>query len=84
MIRNVMTVSIAGSLVKAWIVGPLKHDQELAFWVQERGALPRGRPTPGGEDWLANPVLPEDILREAVSPLCSATLLLEMAKQTAQ
>ena len=33
---------------------------------QERGALPRGRPTPGGEDWLANPVLPEDILREAV------------------
>lgn len=35
--------------------------------VQERGALPRGRPTPGGEDWLANPVLPEDILREAVS-----------------
>lgn len=34
--------------------------------LQERGALPRGRPTPGGEDWLANPALPEDILREAV------------------
>ena len=35
--------------------------------LQERGALPRGGPVPGGEDWLANPVLPEDILREAVS-----------------
>lgn len=36
--------------------------------VQERGALPRPGPTPGGEDWLANPALPEDILREAVRP----------------
>lgn len=35
--------------------------------LQERGALPRPGPTPGGEDWLANPALPEDILREAVS-----------------
>ena len=35
--------------------------------LQERGALPRGGPVPGGEDWLANPVLPEDILHEAVS-----------------
>ncbi|CAK0735965.1 hypothetical protein CVIRNUC_000669 [Coccomyxa viridis] len=40
--------------------------KRLVGGLQERGALPRGRPTPGGEDWLANPVLPEDILREAV------------------
>ncbi len=26
-------------------------------------------PLPGGEDFLANPALPEDILREAVQPL---------------
>ena len=34
--------------------------------LQERGVLQRPGPTPGGEDWLANPALPEDILREAV------------------
>ena len=26
-------------------------------------------PLPGGEDFLANPALPEDILREAVQPV---------------
>ena len=30
---------------------------------QERGVL---NPLPGGEDFVANPALPEDILREAV------------------
>ncbi len=34
--------------------------------MQERGVL---NPLPGGEDFMANPALPEDILREAVQPL---------------
>ena len=38
--------------------------------LRTQGNLPSADPRPGGsggEDWLANPALPEDIMREAVS-----------------
>ncbi len=43
-----------------------RHCVTLRGWTagaQERGVL---NPLPGGEDFVANPALPEDILREAV------------------
>ncbi|KAK9916757.1 hypothetical protein WJX75_006598 [Coccomyxa subellipsoidea] len=65
--RNVGKLKAAVDKCKATDEQRLKAEyQRLIGGLQERGALPRGRPTPGGEDWLANPALPEDILREAV------------------
>ena len=42
---------------------PLECKSVLLRCAQERGVL---NPVPNGEDFMANPVLPQDILREAV------------------
>jgi hypothetical protein len=67
----------AGGASQAALVRPRRRSASLrggAGGAQERGVL---NPLPGGEDFVANPALPEDILREAVRPGCQAHFFIQ-------
>ena len=72
--RNITRLNSAIERAKSTDAQRLKDEyQRLVRGLQTQGNLPSADPRPagaGGEDWLANPALPEDIMREAVC--CSA------------
>lgn len=69
--RNITRLNSAIERAKSTDAQRLKDEyQRLVRGLQTQGNLPSADPRPagaGGEDWLANPALPEDIMREAVS-----------------
>lgn len=68
--RNITRLNTAIERAKSTDAQRLKDEyQRLVRGLQTQGNLPSADPRPGngGEDWLANPALPEDIMREAVS-----------------
>ena len=77
--RNITRLNSAIERAKSTDAQRLKDEyQRLVRGLQTQGNLPSADPRPGGsggEDWLANPALPEDIMREAVRlcypPLCN-------------
>ena len=71
--RNITRLKTAIERAKSTDAQRLKDEyQRLVRGLQTQGNLPQADPRPGGgqqgggEDWLANPALPEDIMREAV------------------
>lgn len=68
--RNITRLNSAIERAKSTDAQRLKDEyQRLVRGLQTQGNLPSADPRPagaGGEDWLANPALPEDIMREAV------------------
>lgn len=72
--RNITRLHSAIERAKSTDAQRLKDEyQRLVRGLQTQGNLPSADPRPagaGGEDWLANPALPEDIMREAVSRPC--------------
>ena len=70
-LRNCTSLSAAVDRAKVHDAARLRSEYErLLGGLRERGALPGGMgPLPAGEDWLANPALPDDVLREAVCGL---------------
>lgn len=66
--RNLARLSAAVDRVKATDADRLKAEyRRLVSGLRERGAIATvPRQQQGGEDWLANPALPQDILEEAV------------------
>ena len=69
--RNITRLNSAIERAKSTDAQRLKDEyQRLVRGLQTQGNFPSADPRPagaGGEDWLANPALPEDIMREAVS-----------------
>lgn len=76
--RNITRLNSAIERAKSTDAQRLKDEyQRLVRGLQTQGNLPSADPRPagaGGEDWLANPALPEDIMREAVSKLHGSEL----------
>ena len=72
--RNITRLNSAIERAKSTDAQRLKDEyQRLVRGLQTQGNLPSADPRPagaGGEDWLANPALPEDIMREAVRMPC--------------
>lgn len=72
--RNITRLNSAIERAKSTDAQGLKDEyQRLVRGLQTQGNLPSADPRPagaGGEDWLANPALPEDIMREAVRRPC--------------
>lgn len=79
--RNITRLNSAIERAKSTDAQRLKDEyQRLVRGLRTQGNLPSADPRPGGsggEDWLANPALPEDIMREAVS-IISSTLPLRL------
>lgn len=68
--RNIGRLRAAIERVKSTDAARLRNEYtRLVSGLQQQGALPQPSrsPLPSSDDTLANPALPEDILREAVS-----------------
>jgi DNA excision repair protein ERCC-2 len=74
--RNIARLNTAIETVKRTDTQRLQNEyQRLLSGLRQQGALPgadhegatAGNPLPAGNDWLANPQVPNDILQEAVS-----------------
>ncbi|KAK9823916.1 hypothetical protein WJX72_006337 [[Myrmecia] bisecta] len=67
--RNLGRLRVAVDKAKATDASRLRAEYDrLVSGLQLQGAIPEGSSSalPAGDDWLANPALPQDILREAV------------------